>query len=587
LRRLRAAQQQEFEATAVPDGITHRFDDGPSAGNVRKTKHRRVVTLEMSQFEAVQVVRTNAPADVDGGSSLTKLVPKGATYGYDLIAQVGWETFFRGRTLEEVARDLPQRIPFSSLYDLQRKFLFYFGHLHRLATPQLNDYFQQRGGTTWLIDATIEPGTPMFLGVYDADSQWLLECWKIATEHADAITPCLEQATQRWGRPSRALHDLGDAISTACDRAWPGTVPHGICHFHLARDIGQDLYAVPHAALSQAVQRLQLHPRLKEQRKGQTEWLREHLENPTALAEALRAGRDEVSRETLGREVLVAMHQWILDYAGDGHRQGFPFDPYLLYFHRRVVRASTALDQLLTDSAVRQAAPRALLNFSRLLRDYLADDKVVSAAAQYEAAHVVFTELRVTLRLMAAGDPPLRDRFLLPEVDLRQVHQSLAVFRDKVRVQAASAADPLGRRHATIVLVHLDRYGERLSVTTDGVNRDRTTNGLEGRWGDGKHHCRRRHGRSKLTRDFQSLPAEYMLIWNLEYPQYVEMVLGDLGQLAAKLALAGESAGPWTHWRATHHPLNIGRLPRRLVRHSNFVDQLLTFYGDHCQPDVS
>jgi hypothetical protein len=35
---------------------------------------------------------------------------------------------------------------------------------------------------------------------------------------------------------------------------------------------------------------------------------------------------------------------------------------------------------------VRQAAPRVLLNFSRLLRDYLADDKVVSAAAEYEAA---------------------------------------------------------------------------------------------------------------------------------------------------------------------------------------------------------
>jgi hypothetical protein len=82
LRRLRAAQRREREATVVPDGVTHRFDAESSAGTVRKTKHRRVVTLEMSQFEALEVVRTHAQADADGGSSLAKLVPKGATYGY-------------------------------------------------------------------------------------------------------------------------------------------------------------------------------------------------------------------------------------------------------------------------------------------------------------------------------------------------------------------------------------------------------------------------------------------------------------------------------------------------------------------------
>ncbi len=35
------------------------------------------------------------------------------------------------------------------------------------------------------------------------------------------------------------------------------------------------------------------------------------------------------SNDTLGREVLLALHGWMLDYAGDGHRQGYPFDPIL------------------------------------------------------------------------------------------------------------------------------------------------------------------------------------------------------------------------------------------------------------------
>ena len=55
-----------------------------------------------------------------------------------------------------MAQELPQSIPFSSLYDLQQKFLFYLGHLHREATPQLAAYLQQRGGSTWLIDGNLD-----------------------------------------------------------------------------------------------------------------------------------------------------------------------------------------------------------------------------------------------------------------------------------------------------------------------------------------------------------------------------------------------------------------------------------------------
>ena len=72
------------------------------------------------------------------------------------MTHVGCETFLRGRSLQAVAQELPQPIPFSSLYDLQQKFLFYLGHLHREATPQLAAYLQQRGGSTWLIDGNLD-----------------------------------------------------------------------------------------------------------------------------------------------------------------------------------------------------------------------------------------------------------------------------------------------------------------------------------------------------------------------------------------------------------------------------------------------
>ncbi len=583
IQQLRVASQQALEKEHVPDGVCHRFDKAESGTRVEKTKQRHVVTLNLEQFQAVEVVRTTGEKETSRiDSPLCDLVPKGNTYGYDLIAHVGCETFLRGRKLEEVARDLPRTIPFSSLFDLQHKFLFYFGHVHRQAAPEMTDYFRQRGGSTWLMDGTIEPDTPMFFGVHDAESRWLLKSWKIATENADAIAACLKEATTLFGRPDRMLHDLSNAMTAACEATWDD-VPHGVCHFHLLRDIGEDLYAQPQAALSGRVRQIKLHPRLKEQRKGQTAWLREHVEEPLVLAATLRGEIFNVSPEegTLGREVLLAFHQWILDYAGDGRRQGFPFDPYLLYFHRRVVRAANAIGKLLSDPQVHQLAPRVIINFEKLLRDYLSDQQVIDAARQYEEAFCVFGKLRTVLGLVGGGEQPLRDRYLLEQAEMENVRQSLSTLREEFR-QQAEGTDAESSRPYVIVVEHLDRYWDHLFVP-GGANRDRTTNSLEAHWGAGKRNCRVRHGREKLTLDFRSLPAEFMLVPNLENSAYVELVLGDLENLPQKMALAGRTAGSWTQWRRLHHPLNTGRLPSRLLRKENLIENLITLYDDQCQ----
>jgi hypothetical protein len=128
----------------------------------------------------------------------------------------------------------------------------------------------------------------------------------------------------------------------------------------------------------------------------------------------------------------------------------------------------------------------------------------------------------------------------------------------------------------------LDRYWGQLFASPDDPCRERTTNGLEGWWGASKRRCRQRHGRKKLTREFRSLPAEFMLIANLENPKYVELMPdGELSKLAEKLAHAGRTAGPWTSWRSAQQPLNEGRLPNRLIRKDNFLDELTAPFMTH------
>lgn len=548
---------------------------------VQKTTCRQVVTLELSSFRAVDVVRTAGNHQVRHSPRLAALVPKGGKYGYDLIAQVGTQTFLEGRGLQNVAAELrPLGIPFSSLHDIALKFLYYFGLLHQHAAPILRDWFQQRGPMTWLMDATLEPGTPAFFGLLEPENGLCLGAWKIASENADELVPCLRQASQRFGTPNEVLHDLGDAMTAACEIVWGQTVRQRVCHYHLLADIGEDLYAGPQAALRELVRQLKLQPRLKEQRRGQTDWLRDHVEDTTALVQLLRGRSTDVPADVLGRELVLAFHQWMLDYASDGRRQGYPFDPYLLYFHRRVARASTALERLLGEPAIRQLAPQVLGNLSQMIRNYLGNARVLAAANEFEQACQLFTRLRTAMRLSAKGESPLHDPYLLEAAESKVVQQSLETLREECRRQAEDPTDPLAAKQCLIVVEHLDRYATML-FTADSP--ERTTNSLESHWRKTKRCSRKRSGRKKLTGEFQSLPAEVMLVPNLQSPEYVERVLGDPAQLPAKLAQAALSAPPWTDWRKSQKPINTGRLPQGLLRRENVIDDLVVIYQDQCR----
>jgi hypothetical protein len=578
-------------AAGLPERASYRFDRNPAGSEtperplfVLKTSHREIVSLRFARFESQEVVRQDRAPEgpvTRHSPELAAVVPRGARYAYDLMAYVGVESLLRGRPLQELAQDLAAlQIPFSSLYDLQRKFMFYFGQLHRQAARRIRDYLRQRGGVTWQIDGTQELGSPVFFGVKEATDGFLLGCWKIGSENLDDVAPCLVELQEAYGLPDRAMHDLSDTMIGACDRALPG-VPHHVCQFHLLKDIGKDLFEAPQAALSELVRQLKLQPRMKEQRGGQIQWLRENDVGPGDLVlRDLLEGKPAPSPwpELLGRELLLAFHQWILDFARDGRRQGFPFDPNLLYLHRRVVQARAGLNRLCEPQAGRKM-PLALSNLKRMLNDYLDNPRVVAALVQYEAAWTVFQSLRDVLRFSAQGTSPLRDSYRLTATEQGMMFSSLQELRDECRRRSTEDADLQQRQLCGIVSTHLERYWDYLPKGTEHYD-ERTNNGIETLWRHGKRTRRRVHGRSKLTQDFQALPPEYMLIQNLENPRYVELVLGTLDNLAEKLADAGRTAGPFSAWQRNARQNSLGRLPKRLLRKENALAELVEYYDD-------
>jgi hypothetical protein len=551
---------------------------------VLKTRQRRVVTLRFGPICCREVLRQADPPGRTLPSGLEALVGKGLRCAYDLIAHVGVAYYLHGQTLQDIQHELRQRtpavsVPASTLYDLCGYFLHLFGQLHRRSAAPLGAWLQRDGKGVWLLDCTQERDSPAFFGILETHHGILLGCWKVPTENQVDLTPCLREVVQDFGTPGRLLHDLSKTMTTVCAAVLPD-VPDGVCHFHFARDVGEDLFRRPQQELAGRLLALKLQVRLREQRKDQTDSLRRALQRgeATLVLQRLLSGASVAGcwSTTLGREVLLAVHFWILDYAQDGRRQGHPFDPHVLYLHRRLLRAGAALERLCAAPAAVKQLPAALLHLHERLQQYRDDAGIQAAASWYEKAHALFGQLRQALRLQSTGKTPLSESYPLRPEEQEEVKRDLKTLCQTWREQQQQSA-PREKQLYEIVLSHVERYEGKLfygGAAKLNEEEDRTTNELERSWRKVKRRCRRHHGNAELKKAMAVLPAEALLLENLEVPEYVAVVLGSLEELPQRLAEIGGGAS-FRSWQARQQPRTVGQLPRSLLRRRNFLSDLL------------
>jgi hypothetical protein len=446
-------------------------------------------------------------------------------------------------------------------------------------------YLKERGNITWLIDGTIEPGSPVFFGVKDAYGGLFLESWKIPTENEEDISKCLLKAADHYGKPDEILHDLSQRMINGCKLAFPDR-PHRVCHYHLCSDLGKDLYDTPQKRLNKRLRAIKLQPYLKNQRSSQTQRLRGAIQDRNVqliLKDLLNGKISEFEfNDVLAREILLGLHSWMLDYAADGRRQGFPFDPYLLYLHRRIVKIHGVTKRLILRENEKNRLPRIFHGFSNRLEKYLTDPEIVDAAKLYEEAFHIFQQIREVLRLNAKGPSPMRELYELNSKGKSGMRESLNDLVMQFTQQEQNCSNIDERKLYEIALPQLKKYDPYLLPTNTRTTKEdtliRTTNGLESYWGSGKRLRRQTHGRTKLACDFRALPAEYMLIPNLNNPLYVDLVLGSLERLPEKLAEAGRTSGSYSAWCKMKQPQHIGRLSTRLIRKENFVENLIKLF---------
>jgi len=602
-------------------------DDGPceycgGPTKVQKTLERRVVTLEHGEFHAHETVRVCArPCLQPSGKLATRRsaelaakVPPGAVFGYDLEVHIGVARFLRHRQREEIRADLMSKHGLSlssgEVSVLAARFLEHLEQLHRLRAPQLRQALELDGGYPMHVDATGEDGRGTLFATYAGSRRWVLGSWKIATERAELILPCLRETVALFGAPMAIMRDLGKAVSLAASALVEQLelpIPILGCHFHFLRDVGVGLLAEGHDELRGLFRRFGLRPALRtlardlgRHLKGQLADLRGQM----AQWAETETGNYMLPEGPQGLAIVRAFAQWAIDYNSDVEH-GFPFGlPYLAFF-QRCHRLRRAVDAYLRRTPGDAQVRSALLRLARILDPVVAEIPFAFIARRLSARALLFDRLRDALRIRIDAGPALpvlsADQAAKELQDIKEALDALTKSLRVERPQRGPAEDT--RKGIDLILDHLDRHGDSLwgheiplpPEAGGGVRVvDRTNQILESFWHQLKHRERRRSGRKVLTYDFEGLPASAALAANLQKDDYVEILSGGLDGLPSAFANLDRShaqqdpAGDQAEAKLEHTNVSSGSDPeefatasfprgdRRFVRASDLSETIGT-----------
>ncbi len=537
---------------------------------VQKTVPRSGRTLEHGDFNIRETVYVCAagcrwpsgPLVSHRAVSLSERLPSKCTTGYDVMVFVGLQRFVHHRQREEIRTALLNEhavsVSTGEVSVLERRFVIYLQRLHVARRDAIAQAFADDGGWPLHVDATGEDGRGTLFIAYAGWRRWVLGAWKIPTEHADAILPCLRQAVACFGPPVAVMRDLGRAMTCAVN-ALVEELDRDItvlaCHQHFLADVGNDLLKARHSELRDLFRRFSVLPKLRKlardlgrklgenidrARAGLAAWLQEN-----AQGHALPEGDD-------GLAVVRGMAQWVLDYAADGNDLGLPFDRPYLDLYDRCTKVRSAVDAFGRLPPGDRRVHRALLRLRDTLDPVVCEVPFSQVARILRRRSALLDELRDALRLVpkstGRNEPlpaePVSSTRALDE--LRDVQQSVEDLVDSLRERRPRRGPAQDMRQAIdLILRHTDVHGPTLwghpvelpAEAGGGIRLvERTNYLLENLNHDIKHGERRRSGRKKLTQDLENLPAGAALTFNLRDPDYVALLCGSLDQLAAAFA---------------------------------------------------
>jgi len=546
---------------------------------VQKTQPRRSIkTLKYGQIfvRVVTLICRKGCRGSDGSffkrqsDILSGLVPKRSNIGYDVEVFVGLQRYLHHKQRQEIKADLFKNhgidISTGEISTLARRFLMHLEKLHQIRSCVFREALSKDGGYPLHIDATGESGLGTLFVAFAGWREWVLGGWRLTTECANQILPCLEQTAEQFGAPLGVMRDLGRAMIPATEEFAKQQNKKGkniliwSCHQHFLKDIGKDLLKDSYSILRSLLREHKIETSLKNlvrdlgnrlgcQAKQAREEIREWAQN----------GCPKLPSGSEGLAIIRSEVQWTLDYEADNKNLRFPFDRPLLDLYERCRTSRRAIDAYFRDPPQDLQLLRATRRFASIIDPIITNDNFDEVTQVLRKRATLFDKLRAVLRpeeTVSKKETQLRRR---TEKDREQETADVQITTQKFirslrrrRLQKGIGQDL--REAIDIILEHMDRYqttlwGHVIKLPGGKIRVvDRTNILAEGFFNGLKHGERRRSGRKVLNQDLEDLPPAAALTQNLQKADYVTMLCGSLDVLPEAFATIDGNSPNLANW---------------------------------------
>ena len=323
------------------------------ANTILKTNHKKMATLDIGEFVAIETQTTCKHCQVVFRSQqLRQLTPQRGKYGFDVIEYIGKALFLDCRNETEIQVELSRKhisISNNEISFLGKRFIIYLLLAHIECQTELKQAMQLKGGYILHMDGTCEGDSPHLFSCMDELGRIVLGNSKMPTEDSRYITPLLEDMKAAYGAPIALVHDMGKAILKAVATVFPN-IPDFICHFHFLRDLGKDLFELEYRAIHRITRSYNIRAKLNKTAKQ----LKTAIDDDKQLSDSLEAYLKNKQKAQAHPDKLDAVPTaylivtWILEAGRACNGFGFPFDQPHLEFYLRLQESYLLLEQLKT-----------------------------------------------------------------------------------------------------------------------------------------------------------------------------------------------------------------------------------------------
>ncbi len=507
-----------------------------------KTTSRSVYTLHIGAIKTheVSLFCDNKNCDnnlIYKSETLTKLIPKRSSFGFDILEYIGRRTYQHFRTEKEIVEELAQRninISVSEVNCLAKKFVVYLALSHSKIRALLKNHLQNNGGYILHVDGSSEGGSPHLFCGLDELSNFLLHSVKIRSENNVQISDFLEDIKNSYGIPIAIVCDMSKAILLAIENTFEGKMLVFICHFHFLRDIGKDLLEEQYAVIRNVLKKHGISTALKAHCKR-------YIDQNSELA-TLCDGVIEMKKETkeLGKLQIQAMCysliQWVLDGKKQGQGYGFPFDKPNYDLYNRLSEMEDILIQW--DSCCAGITKDAKKEISKILNDIkgaVYDKNARNSSILLKEKTIVFDKLREALHItLKDSKKGLNNEGT--DVEIKLIRQKVHDFTNWIKLKHKGKNKDYNK-----MIKQIDKYEDKLFAdpvkvkTSEGeieIQPQRTNNSSEQNFRRIRRAERRRTGNNSMKKRFQTMIAETPLVKNLENPEYMKILLKDKKTIA-------------------------------------------------------